>query len=481
MTSAPANMTDKARRKDFAAIVLLLLFATIYITQFLKTQNDWWFEDDPVIYLLSATKVANPLAFFYDKDLRISLGLTNEMIPMQHLSFWIDAQIAPFSVKIAYLHNIILFMLTAGALYVFARRLLKSASVAAILVAIWMCLPSTIATHEFLSARCYMEGLLYSVLAVLMTQNLINNPKSKNRGWWRALTGLFCLLATLSKEFYPTSTLAFVFLLLLFNRAYRELAIPVAVGLFYAVFRLYMLKFDLTYGHTPLSVAEYLTFLGKIPFIFAGGFGGYAIFAAVVLIALISTTMRQNKWLYAFIVVNILIALLTIFPVSDALDLRWKTFGTWYRSPFVLNTVLLFSGAVIAAVSKHKKYAVPVYLILLLTIIPSGSEETRRAWNTMKKQNKANGEFIVDHPDKILFANEPAKWFLPGVAALYQAQKFDTGLFIDCNDYMNHLESIEAATSIWTYHDDKVIEVPELRSMLLSQSPHVDYCAGKEH
>lgn len=134
----------------------------------------------------------------------------------------------------------------------------------------------------------------------------------------------------------------------------------------------------------------------------------------------------------------------------------------------------------IAAVPKHKKYAVPVYLMLLATVIPTGSEETRRAWNAMKKRNKANGEFIIDHPDKILFAREPAKWFLPGIAALYKAQEIDTGLFINCSDYMNHRGSIEAATSIWTYRDSSVIEVPELRSILLSQSKDVGYCTAKE-
>ena len=134
------------------------------------------------------------------------------------------------------------------------------------------------------------------------------------------------------------------------------------------------------------------------------------------------------------------------------------------------------TGAVIASVSEHKKYFVPIFLLLLASYIPHGALRTKRVWDQMTTKSAAEGLFIVEHTGKVLLTNDFATWFLPGVTELFKAQNQSVGQFVNCRTYKDHLDIIQAANSIWTYDGEKVKEVPELRAMLLNQTPSADYC-----
>src|SRR5262249_20160801 len=154
----------------------------------------------------------------------------NELIPMLFLSFAADDAVAPRSTVVAYAHQALVFLGLAIALYALARRYYGNEALAVGVTLIWMVLPSTIVTAEFLSTRGYMEGMLLALGAWVLAQMPGVVP----------LVGCLVLTAAafLAKELYPTALSVALGLMFLAQKRWRALAALIAVCGGYAAYRI---------------------------------------------------------------------------------------------------------------------------------------------------------------------------------------------------------------------------------------------------
>jgi len=153
-------------------------------------------------------------------------------------------------------------------------------------------------------------------------------------------------------------------------------------------------------------------------------------------------------------------SLFSIYPVSYAVLAIFKIPGTWYRAPFLINTLILFFGGYLVSVYISVKWQV-IGLLALLTILLPGTHATRQLWNERMTRAELEGKFYLENPDKLLFSEEEAYWFIPGVKSLYKVlnehhinKQFITG------EHTNAM--IERFPTIWRFSDGQFVEDDEL-------------------
>ncbi len=417
-----------------------------------RVHQHWWFEDDPVLYGFGA-RARNAWAFFYDATLFRTEISSNEIVPLLFASFWVDGWLAPLSAKVAYLHQALAVLAAAFGLFAVSARILKKIAPAALLTVIWLVLPSTLVVLEFLSTRDYVEGLAAALVAVACAQQIAAKDRPAPLAF--GIMILMSLAAVLAKEFFPTTLLLALFLILGAARRFWAASAIVAVGAFYAVYRLKFVGHDLSYGMPLLAPAEYLRFLGRVPYMITGNAFGYVLAVAVVLFCGILGLAEGAFWL-AIIVAS----LATIYPISYAVNSAWQDHGTWYRSVFVLNTALLLLFFRIFGAIRR-----PVALALTGATLAAacvGGLATISTWSDMKARYSAEGRFFLSHPGQILYSDLPAPWFLPGLAKLYQDDA--TALVLQPTDTVAADSAVKLRETgvVWRFDGEGVRPDPEL-------------------
>src|SRR5205814_132900 len=54
-----------------------------------------------------------------------------------------------------------------------------------------------------------------------------------------------------------------------------------------------------------------------------------------------------------------------------------------------------------------------------LPIVACGGVVTQKHWNVLRAQYAAEGQYYVAHPDRLLYSEVPASWYLDGLRSLY--------------------------------------------------------------
>ncbi len=149
---------------------------------------------------------------------------------MQVFSFWIDVRLAGYSPQFAYLHQTCSFLLTLLFLYLILIRVFQDEVAAVFVSVMWVLLPSTSVVVQFLSTRHYLEGMMFSALALCLLQRGV-----------RAGALVSMVVGMLCKETYAILIPAIV-LLYAWRRRDRGLALSTAaIVCVYAVYRYCML------------------------------------------------------------------------------------------------------------------------------------------------------------------------------------------------------------------------------------------------
>jgi hypothetical protein len=418
-------------RKSVLAACFLLLLGAIYALAYLRLGSRWWFEDDPDLYAY-ANQIRNPADIFIDPSVLRHLVTGRAMVPMQVLTFWIDVRLAGVSPQFAYIHQVISFLLTLLCLYLILVRVFEGDQRAAFMVSVlWVLLPSTAVVLQFLSTRHYLEGLLFSALALCLLQ----------RGFQAA--GLASMaVGMLCKETYAVLIPASV-LLYAWRRRDRGLALSTAAILCaYAVYRYWMLGPAVSYDMPLLSAGQYLKFLSKLPYSLSSNYGGYGLCAILAASCFyFAQQNRDNRRIVLYFLAALVLSLGPIFPVS------WPLYGTirspdpWYRILFLLNTVVIVFAGYLVVHSVPRRMQLALAILALLILIP-GTEKTRRLWSGMTASAEREGKFYLDNPDKVLLS-EQVEWFIPGIHWMYQVK---TPHYVLPKD----LPTVPPGTAIWS-------------------------------
>ncbi len=461
-------MSDKIR--GLLSVLLVVIIGVANVVWRLETPGDWWFEDDPYVYS-AILDVASPWLFFYDVAAnRLATG-PNELAPVLLSSMWLDLWLAPRSTVLAYSHNALVYLATAVAFYFAMLRLLRERWLALSTAVIWMLLPSTSVLVEFLSTRHYMIGLFWALLAVMSVDDALK-ARPGPRGLLLARVALFIWLSIISKEFFPPAVLTLTFLWFAWRRDWRGAAIPVALGAAYAIYRALMTEPSLVYyGTSLMSLEQTLKLLLRLPYMTYAGWAGYAALAFTCV--RLRRKAKDDARILPVVLIGaatLAVSLAVIYPVGHSLNASWRSLGTWYRTPCVINTLLL-AGFAYAVGTLRQESARMALMALLLIVTYHGSQRTAQHWDGMKAEQAAEADFILSNPGKTLVSQTKAVWFLPGVKKLYDGVG-ETAAFVHRWEqprnelYRRTLES----GPFWIYQDGKIREGSEAtRQRLLAE------------
>jgi hypothetical protein len=389
---------------------------------------------------------------------------------MQLLSFWLDVHLWGVSPTAAYLHSLLSTLVTALLLSLVLARLTRSPGVSAAVALVWVALPSTIAVHSYLGTRHYIEGLGWSLAACTCLLRICQRPPHEAGIRDTLLLVLFAAAAMLSKEIYVTVLPAFIFLYALNHRRYALGAAAPALLLAYAGYRLALLGPALAYPVLPVSSRDYLRYLAVLPYTFAanaGGYGWYACLAGGAVWALVRERQSASKDL--LLLFSLFSAgLLATYPTVAAVLPTYRTPGTWYRAVFISSTLALVAGCYLLARYAARSVQVAAFCLLIGILIP-GIRATQAYWEGRFARAEAEGKFYLTHPDKLVYSEEDAYWFLPGLERLYGVARSH---YINKSDIGNaHTKAMLATFStIWRYREGAWTEDSDLYSVIASRS-----------
>jgi len=468
--SAQPGLSEKRRGLLFALVVLVVGVANVVWR--LGTPSDWWFEDDPFVYA-AIGGVASPWLFFYDVAANRLVTGPNELAPVLLSSMWLDLWLAPRSTVWAYAHTGLVYLATALAFYFAMLRLLRGRLIALITTIAWMLLPSTTVLVEFLSTRHYMIGMFWALMAAMSVDDALK-ARPGRRGLPLVRVAAFTWLSIISKEFFPPAVLTLTFLWFAWRRDWRGASIPVVLGAVYAIYRVSMTEPAVVYyGNALMSAEQVLKLLLRLPYMTYGGWAGYAALALTTI--LLRRKARADREILPVIAIGgatIVVSLLVIYPVGHPLSTSWRSFGTWYRTPCVINTLLLVAFAYAVGTLRQERARIAIMMLLLIAVL-HGSHRTAKQWDLMKAEQVAEAEFMFSNPDKTLVSEIRAVWFLRGVAALYPERQ--GAAFVSRWDRPRseiYTELLRSSRPFWVYEDGKVREGSvATRRRLLAESP----------
>ncbi len=412
--------TEPARKTTVSAAAWALLGLALLVHIFLlcRLHQDWWFEDD-TMHVFFVTQHDRPWTYFFDRETMHAFSFGRTVTPMLTLTFWVDWVLAPLSPAFAYGHSLLVQMIAAALLLaVLARFTSEGAALAA--TVLWLFLPSSISVFEFLATRHYVEGLIFSLLAVLAALRGVEARDRWRELGWAALAALAYLAAACAKEVFVASALWLLFWLFAAARRFAGAAVMAAAGAAYFGYRLWAVGlmgqgFDSSWGFAD----RYHLFLERFPYMLTGNNGGYAVLALAAAIVILAAVNGRVRWAHAaFWLTSLLIALASVFPVTEHLTYGFRKLGTWYRVIFVVNTLL---AALAAWAAARTSWRWPGWALAALAAASIGVGGWRAAgnWDASKALYRADAEFYIANPDKLLYTVLPAPWFMLGVHRLY--------------------------------------------------------------
>jgi len=457
------------RREVSSTRVILIASALVFLAVYLRTPFRWWYEDDPAQYATAAA-IANPLKIFTDPAVVRGFGTRASLVPMQLLSYWCDVHLFGISAKAAYLHSLLSTLATTALLLTLLSRLTRDPTGAGVLAILWLALPSTIAVQYFLATRHYMEGFAWSLAACLLLESLCNSSVRRGRVLLYAGLWVCAAAALLSKELYVTMLPAWIAGYSLKRRRYGIAIAAVGLAAAYAGYRSVVLGTPAAYAPRLLGSQEYLRYLAVLPFTLTANYGGYIYYGALLCGAVALALMRpptgsKTLLIGAFL---FLAALIPQYPTAGAMLLTFRTPGTWYRAVFLSNAMaLLFGGYLLLRFAGRRLQALA--LGILLVILLPGAMATRHYWDARFRRSEAEGRFYLANPEKLVYSEEDAAWFLHGLDRLYRVPR---------SHYISKLEVVSPQAkqllseyqAVWRYRSDRWSPDPALYEVLVRRN-----------
>ena len=410
---------EAAPRDHLLPVLVLTLVVGVYLFGLLGLQHDDWFEDDATI-LSFVRDHPQPLNHLIDRDTVYAFTKGRNLTPLVVLSFWLDDQLAPGNPLFAYLHMSLLLFLTVLALYYFMTRL-TTPRLSLAYVVCWLMLPSTISTVEFLSTRHYLSGLMWTALAGIAA---LNQVEERRISWlWACLAQLCFLLAALEKEVYVTGTFWLLFSLFLWRRHLTGLISTCVSGSLYATYRIWAIGlvpsgFEAADGDQHGVLALIL----RLPYLLTAS--SWGLLVLLVITALSVRALIQRRFppqILVLIAGGLILALITILPVAAPLIAGSDTAGPWYRIIFFFNSLLLAIPFLVF--SDLKQPSRMVSLAAIVGPIFAGGIPAARIWDEHKQPYTREARYYRTHPDRLIYSEVRAAWFLPGIHTIYHGDR----------------------------------------------------------
>ncbi|MCC6809130.1 MAG: glycosyltransferase family 39 protein [Deltaproteobacteria bacterium] len=416
-----ARLEDRRVQPILSAALVTLVWATLVFVLGAGGPRDYWFEDDPLLFAISKS-AATPISFFVEHSLVQHALNPVEVVPMLFASFWVDTRIAS-SIDtlplVAMAHSALSTLLAALLLQRLLARFVPIAAAAAA-ACLWLLLPSTQSTLEFASTRCYQEGLVFSLIALLFCHRYLERDRVAD------LAGALvaAAFAMWSKELFVATLPTLLGLLLLRARRYRAFFALVVLCFACASYRIWAVGWTLRYAMDPPRITDVFALARQIPRLsFASGIGYVA--WALVLAGLAAIVVRrpERRGIVAIFLVTTLVAWLTLLPITHALLQHNTGVTVWSRSLFVVNTIFAAACGWLLGELRQRRAAFlgATFVFALGTYAALASIQ---AWNSLKQPLWAETLLVLQHPNAVFISDAEAHWYFEGLERLYRDRPF---------------------------------------------------------
>lgn len=432
---------------------ILLLIGFLFSAIYLQITSHSWYEDDPNIFYYANT-IKNPFSIFLDRSVLQHFTTGKALVPMQLLSVWGDVKFFGFQPLAAYLHSLVSFLVALCFMYSVLVEWTKQKAISFGGCVLWMLLPSTISIHEFNSARHYMEGLVFFLSVVWL---LLRHRESSNDYWSiTCLIVLLSLCSMLSKEIYATTVPTLLMLAGIFRRNYRWMGLALALIVLYALYRFWIIGSGLDYTMPLVGMADYILLLQRFPYMLTASNLGYFVYfgIAILTIAVVRREQTARKTLLLAISLGGA-ALVALYPVTYALLLSYDNPGTWYRAPFLINTMVVMWLVYIISYFKSNFVQLISIVLIGLMVLP-GTRQAQHQWLQRKLSSDREADFYLGNPDKLVYSEVDAPWFLEGISRMYAVSPWHY-LHVSTQDSDLSAQMLSTHSTIWRYQSGQYV------------------------
>jgi hypothetical protein len=179
------------------------------------------------------------------------------------------------------------------------------------------------------------------------------------------------------------------------------------------------------------------------------------------IVAALSGFFARDRWRNRVEVLVFLgflaVSLCAILPVSAPLYGTIRVPDPWYRIVFLLNTIIIASGAYLIVRCATQRVQVAL-AIVALAIVLRGSEKTRQLWIEMTTSAERERKFYLNNPDKILLSEQAAPWFIAGVHLMYRVR---IPHYVHIKDLQKN--PVREGIPVWRFRDGRF--VPDYTSL----------------
>lgn len=443
-------------------------FSFIYCIAFLQLPFRWWYIDDALQFHV-VSQHGEPFGFFFDREILKNFGNGVSVVPVFLSSLWIDETIFGSSPFWAYMHSVLSITLTAIVFFHVIRHLTQSRFIASIIALMWLALPTSVVTMSWISARHYVEGLLFAgMVYVLSVRGHEERVLPERRKYYYTLIAVFALLSLLSKEMLLMVVPSILFFLGWKYKDVLLITMSIGSGLFLVLYRYWLFRTDSIEGLSYLSMVEYIEFILKLPFTLSASWLGHLFTIMVISILVIQfQKMHQDKRLFVLIFIFIL-SILFIYPVATGLDGVMRIPQHTYRYAFFVNVMALTITAVALQSIKYRMRLMQTTAAGFLVIILLGGIRANQEMLPRYQLAEVEGKFYISNPDKLLYSQEEIGSMTSGLDQLYQlgTLHYLPKNYVDVQNYRDKLSQFE---TIWRYEDGEMIQDDMLYQQLVDQ------------
>ncbi|PIE90014.1 MAG: hypothetical protein CR997_08530 [Acidobacteria bacterium] len=409
---------------------------------------NWWLEDD-VYQRAFILSLDSPLTIFTNSHQMFAFDMSRTFVPWLAFSEYLDIHLAPYSPVFSNLHNTVSFALTSFFLFYWLKRVLP-VKYAVLALCLWIYLPSTILISEWTAVRHYLEGLLFSVLALLVLEKTGDKSQPLQGVVYTLCVCLLYYLSAISKEIYVTFTFYMISILFIKKKNYVGIGFLCLTGLLYLGHR-FLYFGGLGSSSLVFSPSQLLGF-EVLPFSFSGNHAGAVVFIVVLIMNVVILLKKHPPITWLVCLGGLFTLLFPLMPVIQHLDSDHQM-KTWYRLVFLFNTVFVIGTVFSIKELSNRKLKVAISTAVLLCLL-SGSVSMSNKIDKLRIAYKLEAAFYLENPDKLLFSQVPYAQYISNVHDLFCPD--DKRHYIDWQGLMDrgviHSTLLEYDT-IWVYQD----------------------------
>ena len=149
----------------------------------------------------------------------------------------------------------------------------------------------------------------------------------------------------------------------------------------------------------------------------------------------------------------------------------YQTPGTWYRAPFIVCTLVLLSGGYLLARVCPARCTARLSWARDPYSCAGGGENTGTLDGAVCAALELEGKFYLSNPDKLLYSEEDAYWFIPGIELLYKMKGADRH-YISIKEIKspNSKRMLATFSTIWRYKGGQFVEDDSLYEKIRSEN-----------